>query len=196
MSIPTSLFLSPCCMLTKKTDNQRPCEQCTKRGKQQTCIDGNHKQFKYLRDSEYHPTRRRRSQDGTGDGSEGSSPECIDPVLLHAQENPDPRENATTELPREKSTSTSSSQKARQDLHALQPLQTPRTSSEACESPEEDIFEDILAELLAYDTTKPPSFLNMPGYDEHESKSNGFSISTGWSSTFFPPGLEVIGRGV
>jgi hypothetical protein len=61
---------------------------------------------------------------------------------------------------------------------------------------DEDIFEDILAELLNYDTTKPPSFLNTPGYDEHESKSDGFSISTGWSSTFFPPGLEVIGRGV
>jgi hypothetical protein len=169
-------------------DNQRPCEQCTKRGKQQTCIDGNHKQFKYLRDSEYRPTRRRRSQDGAGDSSEGSSPECIDPVLLHAQENPEPRENATMRLPREQSTSSSSSsQTARRNSRAILPAQSRKTSSEACESPGEGVFEDILAELLAYDTTNPPSFLNMPSCDEHEGKSNGFSISTGWSNTFFPP---------
>jgi hypothetical protein len=55
---------------------------------------------------------------------------------------------------------------------------------------DEGIFEDILTELLNYDTTKPPSFLNIPGYDENENRSNGFSISTGWSNTFFPPGLE------
>ncbi|KAL2844922.1 hypothetical protein BJX68DRAFT_242582 [Aspergillus pseudodeflectus] len=169
-------------------DNQRPCEQCTKRGKQQTCIDGNHKQFKYLRDSEYQPTRRRRSREDTGEASEGSSPECIDPGLLHAQQSPAAEGNVVARLLREQSTCSSPClQTVRDNQQAIQSGQLQQARLDEPRSPEEDVFEDILAELLAYDTTKPPSFLTMPAFDDHESKSNGFSISTGWSSTFFPP---------
>ncbi|KAL3442707.1 hypothetical protein BJX65DRAFT_286366 [Aspergillus insuetus] len=167
-------------------DNQRPCEQCTKRGKQKTCIDGNHKQFKYLRDSEYNPTKRRRSRDATEDSSEGSSPECIDPGLLDAQQSRGAANTLKASEMGEKSTSSSpcpqTASENSQDIHS-------QHSQQAGSHGEEDIFEDILAELLAYDTTKPLPF-TISSHNKQESKSDGFSISTGWSNTFFPPGLE------
>ncbi|KAJ0420310.1 hypothetical protein BJY00DRAFT_284621 [Aspergillus carlsbadensis] len=178
-------------------DNQRPCEQCTKRGKQKTCVDGTHKQFKYLRDSEYRPTRRSRSGDGTEDSSEGSSPECIDPGLLHAQPGPNPTPAQSDTAPGrglgEKRSIGSSLEKSLCGSPQSVPSRFPRPSSNNTHSqtPDDDIFEDILAELLAYDTTKPHPFnVVKPQEHEHESKSNGFSISTGWSNTFFPPGFE------
>ncbi|KAL2847196.1 hypothetical protein BJY01DRAFT_167733 [Aspergillus pseudoustus] len=172
-------------------DDQRPCEQCTKRGKQATCIDGNHKQFKYLRDSEYHPTRRmRRSREG----SEGTTaPEYIDPAMLQAQSDSNSatagmgllRNGDNADIP-PPPRSTSSYDDSGVDTP---PLQEDEGFGEmVVQGQGEDIFEDILDELLEFDATKPHAISFNDCEDYHKPHSHGFSISTGWSSTFFPPG--------
>ncbi|KAL4750610.1 hypothetical protein BDW72DRAFT_193683 [Aspergillus terricola var. indicus] len=72
-----------------------------------------------------------------------------------------------------------------------------RNGREEQSSPPVDIFEGILAKMLAFDVVRPPS-TNELGNDgpphEVEAKQpdahHGFAISVGWSSTFFPDDIQ------
>ncbi|KAL4740277.1 hypothetical protein BDV11DRAFT_204467 [Aspergillus similis] len=75
--------------------------------------------------------------------------------------------------------------------------QPPRNARGEQSSPPVDIFEGILAKMLAFDVVRPPS-ANESGNDEPlrevEPKQpdvhHGFAISVGWSSTFFPDDIQ------
>ncbi|KAL4758006.1 uncharacterized protein BDW70DRAFT_170851 [Aspergillus foveolatus] len=75
--------------------------------------------------------------------------------------------------------------------------QSGRNGREEQSSPPVDIFEGILAKMLAFDVVRPPS-TNELGNDEPprevEAKQpivhHGFAISVGWSSTFFPDDIQ------
>ncbi|KAL3458424.1 hypothetical protein BJX64DRAFT_266754 [Aspergillus heterothallicus] len=169
-------------------DNHRPCEQCTKRGKQQTCIDGTHKQFKYLRDSEYHPARRRGSRDCSG-GITGLATGCIDPGLLHAHAHAHAMQKADRDIP---PAPRSTSSVEDEGVETPPPCAIGENHELGMRNPEEeeDIFGDILEELLVFDGEPVKRFTLGCEDAEMKSQSHGFSISTGWSSTFFPPDVE------
>ncbi|KAL2815585.1 hypothetical protein BDW59DRAFT_153792 [Aspergillus cavernicola] len=156
----------------KTCDHERPCEQCTKCRKQQACLRG----------SAYEPRLGSRYRDQ--DSARESSTECINPILLNT-ESPSPgfENNAVTRLLRENTSTPFSCSKEAQDGSPGADMLSGH--------PPEDMFEDILAELLAFDVVRP-QMSNVGGCNEYEIKQvqHGFSISSGWSSTFFPPGME------
>ncbi|KAL4959755.1 Zn(II)2Cys6 transcription factor domain-containing protein [Aspergillus stella-maris] len=176
----------------KTCDNERPCEQCRKRGMAETCVDGNRKPPKYLIDSAYKPRIRkphRKTHRGESRSFEEKAPEFINPSLLYLggssqQSSPEVDDiTVVRSLRPGKSNSVSSTSEVED------------SSPEAC-LPGND-FEDIFTELLAFDTIRPQGS-NISSYDKSEVKQvqDGFMISAGWSSTFFPPGLEESATGI
>ncbi|KAL4813513.1 hypothetical protein BDW67DRAFT_168113 [Aspergillus spinulosporus] len=72
-----------------------------------------------------------------------------------------------------------------------------RNGREEQSSPPVDIFEGILAKMLAFDVVRPPSANQLANDEpprEVEAKQpkvhHGFAISVGWSSTFFPDDIQ------
>ncbi|KAL3471672.1 hypothetical protein BJX99DRAFT_263073 [Aspergillus californicus] len=201
-------------------DNNRPCEQCKTRGIPHKCINAKRKAPKYLSDSAYNYTPRFEIRPGfeirnygaetraarRGDqaqckpGGVGEArreapteklPDCIDPSLLLHTENQTPRPtsgvggNTVTALLRQgMNTSSPETVSSPAAPDAGGELDTP-----------ENIFEEILAELLAFDRVGINGHHGCNGLEGKEGKeasgNDGFAIGVGWSSTFYPPDRGV-----
>ncbi|KAL4799723.1 hypothetical protein BDV19DRAFT_354667 [Aspergillus venezuelensis] len=172
----------------KTCDNERPCEQCRKRGMAETCADGDRKSPKYLIDSAYKPRvrmTRRKPRRSESHSPEQRAPEFIDPSLLSmgglSQESSPEVDDIT--VMRSLRPGKSNSVTSRSEIEDSSP--------EAC-LPDND-SEVILPELLAFDTVRS---LGPNVNSEMKQVQVGFVISAGWSSTFFPPVLEEPATGI
>ncbi|KAL4780177.1 hypothetical protein BJX76DRAFT_55325 [Aspergillus varians] len=203
---------SNCQRAHKTCGNERPCMQCVKRGIGLACVDGNRKPPKYLL-CDFPPTKQATSprakqhqerkflditrswnantgfkpplqavQTHTKTVEQGLS-EFIDPTMLHTGS---PSQGSEKGLFREDSSNPPK-------LHAPSWADVP---FEKFISPE-DMSGDILAESLTIDLFRP-QISNVESCDAHGSQgrrpSSGFAISSGWSSTFFPCGMDEEGE--
>lgn len=168
--------------------NERPCESCCKRGMALKCVDGFRKPPKYLRDEPPKPkkTGLRRTRLSRREPQH----EFIDPTLLHT-DSPSPESDNFEGMGlfwEEKNNTLCFSRMLQQEN--VRPGQPEKTAEQELSQPTEDMPEGPFSESLAIGTLIPPAS-NVDGCDVHGSGSSyGFAISSGWSSTFFPCGLE------
>lgn len=179
------------------TGNERPCESCVKRGMALKCVDGFRKPPKYLCDSP--PKTKKSCSHRTKSLRRDAQHEFIDPTLLHTgSSSPESDSSAETELSwQERNNALCFSRKLqhypRESARAKQSEQPAREGP--CQATD-DVPRDSFSEALAIGTLMPPTS-NLDGCDGHSitevhgsGTSYGFTISSGWSSTFFPCGME------
>ena len=161
------------------------------------CVDGFRKPPKYLCDSP--PKTKKPCSHRTKSSRREPQHEFIEPTLLQT-DSPSPESDSFTETGlfwEEKDNALCFSRKLYrspwESVRAEQSEQT--TREESCQSTGH-VSRDLFSESLAIGTLIPPAS-SLDGFDGHNiteghgsGSSYGFTISSGWSSTFFPCGME------
>lgn len=168
--------------------NKRPCKECTKCGIASTCVDGVRKLPKYLGDT--------ASLCYTRSSLWAPRQKFIDSTILHTWSLNSGYEDHAC-MRRSRNTRLGSSGKLQHSPWAdVQPSEGHGITQKVPQQPTEDVPGSNCPETLAIGTLTP-SGSNMYRYDEHvngnvqnNGASYGFTISNGWSSTFFPYGMD------
>lgn len=161
------------------------------------CVDGFRKPPKYLCDSP--PKTKKSGCHRPRTARRESQHEFIDPTLLQT-DSPSPESDSIagmTLLWEEKNNAFCISRKLQQSpLGSVSSQESDHTARDESCQPTEDLSKDLFSESLAIGTLISPAS-NVDGCDGHgikdvhaDESSYGFTISSGWSSTFFPCGME------
>ncbi|KAL5338149.1 hypothetical protein BJX70DRAFT_367316 [Aspergillus crustosus] len=190
--------------------NERPCSQCIHRGLPLRCIDGNRKPPKYLQEpgSSRERCKKRAANRTTGSESQNKDVRFIDPNVLHTEtvnlnspsilEDMDSNGGFPVAL-----THSDPSVSSRSNSESGGPETPPQSQGR-----EDASGDDLLAELLAFDvdvdigtlaavgagfngySRSPCGIQKGSSTDAGWPSSSGFVISSGWSDTFFPSGVD------
>lgn len=185
------------CQRSHKTcGNERPCESCVKRGMALKCVDGFRKPPKYLCDS---PKAKKSGLHRPKPARREPQHEFIDPTLLQT-DSPSPESDGFAEMSlfwEEKNNALFFSRMLqRSPSEGGRQGQSEENLREESYHSADDLSKDLFSGSPTIGTLIP-SASNVNGCDGHSIKevhadgsSFGFSISSGWSSTFFPCGME------
>lgn len=178
-------------LLTRCEGNERPCKECTKRGIELACVDGVRKPPKYLGDT--------ASLRHTRSSLWAARHEFIDPTMLHTWRlNSGSEDHACMRLSRGRRNKAlgSSGTLQHSPWADVQPSECHGITQKIPQQPTEDVSGNVCPETLEIGTLMPPGS-NINSYGEHANgyvqrsgASYGFTISSGWSSTFFPCGID------
>lgn len=177
--------------------NERPCDSCCKRGMALKCVDGFRKPPKYLFDEP--PRSKKTGVRRTRPCRRQPQHEFIDPTLLQTS-SPSPEHDSPQTEGRfweEKNHAVDFSRKLQQSpWQSVRPEQSEQIAREESYQSPENVSEGLFSESLAIGTLIPPAS-DASGFDGHCIKEvvdsgsiYGFTISSGWSSTFFPCEVE------
>lgn len=159
------------------------------------CVDGFRKPPKYLCDS---PEAKKSGLHRPKPARREPQHEFIDPILLQT-DSPSPESDSFAEMSlfwEEKNNALCFSRVLQRSLSESGRQGQSEKSSRESYQPTDDLSKDMFSESLAIGTLIP-SASSVDGCDGHgikevhaDESSFGFTISSGWSSTFFPCGME------